>query len=141
MVNKVAEKKRDREKRFQVWLDPLDDKHAFVITMLEAYRDQKYKDVEILIKMAYALNQTGDIPISMPENSTWLESAIKNLMSGMNTLQDMLKSGRFTLEASQEDQQKIQQVHNDMSEMETSIAARYHSYAYDPSSDDREDDF
>lgn len=140
--NKVAEPKRAREKKFQVWLDPADDKHAFVLDFLEKYRDDHYKDVDILVKMAYALNETGDIAINMPENSSWLESSIKTLMKSMNALQDMLKSGRFTMEATHEDRSTIQEVQEEIDEMETSIAARYHSYVYQENdNEDSEDDF
>lgn len=141
--NKVAEPKRAREKKFQVWLDPADDNHAFVLGLLEEYREDRYKDVDILVKMAYALNQTGDIAINMPENSSWLESSIKTLMKGMNTLQEMLKSGRFTMEATHEDRSTIQEVQEEIDEMETSIAARYHSYVYqaEENDDSEEDDF
>lgn len=138
---KVHEKKRDREVKFQAWLDPQNDQHKLAIDLINAYKEDNYREAEILAKMAQALNQSGDISVEMPQNSSWLETGIKTIMSGISTLQDMIASGKFTLNADHSDQARIHQINTDMDQMQESIAARYHSYSYDPSEDNQEDDF
>lgn len=138
---KIKEKKREREVKFQAWLDPQNEQHKLAIDLINAYKEDNYRESEILVKMAYALNETGEINIEMAHNPSWIEAGMKTIMAGITALQDMIASGKFTLNADHADQQRIQQINTDMDQMQESIAARYHSYGYDPSEDSDEDDF